>query len=113
MVQEGPIESSAINREPASVEAFLWAQTQAALVRYRRARAEAEAALQPIDPRERCGMKTTNTVLSIAAAVAGAFVVVAEVGYWLSHPYRSGPAAYIALCGFGVVLVAVAHLLRD
>ena len=52
-------------------------------------------------------------VLAIAAAVIGALVAIAEVGYWFSHPQRPGPSAYIALCGLSVLLLAIAHLLRD
>jgi hypothetical protein len=44
LVKDGPIERGAVSRERVSPEAFLWAQTQAALTRYRRVRAQAEAA---------------------------------------------------------------------
>lgn len=52
-------------------------------------------------------------MLAGAAAVIGVIVGFAEASYWLSHPHRSGPAAYVALSALGIVLLAVALLIRS
>lgn len=52
----------------------------------------------------------TSVALAIAAAIIGGVVVVAEVSYWLSHPRRPGPAAYVALSGLGIVLLSISIL---
>ena len=60
-------------------------------------------------------MKAHNVaqVLAIIAAVVGVLTVLAEASYWFSHPNRPGPSAHIALCGLGIILLAIADVLRN
>jgi hypothetical protein len=58
-------------------------------------------------------VKGAARLLSVVAALVGVIVVLEEVGYWVSHPHRPGPSAYIALCALGILLLAAAQLLRD
>ncbi len=51
-------------------------------------------------------------IFSILAAIAGAVVLLLETSYWLSHLHRPGPAPHIALCGGGVLLLAIAQLTK-
>jgi hypothetical protein len=46
------------------------------------------------------------------AAIAGAAVLVLESEYWFSHVHRPGPAPHIALCGAGILSLAIAQLIR-
>lgn len=59
-------------------------------------------------------MKTNGVsrVFAASAATAGSAVTVLESEYWLSHVHRPGPAPHIALCGAGILSLAIAQLTR-
>ena len=55
-------------------------------------------------------MKTSG-ILSIVALVLAALVGFAEMGYYLSHPYRHGVSPHLIGLSIAVVALAVAQIL--